>query len=280
MRQTGTLLPAVLITAALFAGLCTCTANLRASADKVYTAEDVFAAMDEIDLPAGLILSARNDYASDFHDENGMTINGVYESYEFWTEQLLSQGRDSVLSLYAKYYNVSVEELLAAYVEKTTEPAADEPSVTTATTVFVPSVVTQIPFREMSLAEKQDYVNSLPEDERAQFLATLSKADRNSFLLQISAQDKADFANGIVEIGDQMGMHVSVDTITDKTITYSVRDDDGALVDEKSIGLNIDPTGWNTTLPVLCSSGAILLAAAGFLFTARGLHRKGEKQHG
>ena len=103
----------------------------------------------------------------------------------------------------------------------------------------------------MTLEEKKAYINSLPKEERARFLVELSVHERNSIIKQMDPQSQADLASGFIDLGKDLGMNISVDKLGADGIDYSVRNEEGTLIAASTVGVSIDDTGWDTTVPVL-----------------------------
>lgn len=234
-----------------------CSFGLSASAA---TVEDVCDAMREIGAGESFIQSVRNSYAQEPHDENGMTIRGKYDTYTNWVE-------------YIYIYEEEINDYLADHV------FPDEPAQTTAattaaagasgSTVTQTTAVTQKPFHQMTLDEQKAYLASLSTEERAVFLASLTAEERKSILKQLSADDKAAVLAILTKMGADLGVHVAIDSIEGDTVSYSVRDDNGNLIDSAVLGYQVDSTGWNLTLPLLLSCLAMLLAVCGFVRIAK-----------
>lgn len=240
--------------------LCAAAASLAVPVSAAATIEDVWQAMSEAGMPEAFILDTRNQYPNSVHDDKGMEMNGVYRTYEEWVTLIHENGAMYVWSVIAEEMCVPVEALIEHYNQKSDPSHQDDPP-------YEPSVKPEKPFAEMTLEEKRAYVASLPEEERAAFLANLSPEERNSILKQLDPDKKQDVVQGVVDLGKQMGMTVTVDDAD--SFRFSVRDRNGNLVDSASFGLTVDPTGWNTTAPVLAASGMILLSLGGMLYLIR-----------
>ena len=229
------------------AAVCRMTAALLPLHGSAATIEDVYDAMRRIGLPESMVQEAKNQYQTTEHDDAGMNINGNYFTYDVWAD-MVELYEDEIWEEVGKQFGVSKDQIK----EATQNP---EPQT--------PSVEPEKPFASMSLEEKQAYIASLPEEERAAFLAGLSTADRNSIIKQMDTESKANIAEGFIGLGEQLGMHVSVDELDSNSISYSVRNSEGTLIDVSSVGNTVDNTGWDMTLPVLAASGMILLAVGG-----------------
>ncbi|MBQ5334540.1 MAG: hypothetical protein J6Z45_01185 [Oscillospiraceae bacterium] len=256
--------------AAAAAAVCmTCAAAVSASAEG--SVQDVYDAMRRIGLPETMVRQAQNNYEShpEMHDENGMTINGQYGTYLDWAENVIIM-EDTIWRKLAEQYQVPVEkikEFLAEQEAQTTAPVTTakngESGSTTTTTTARKS---DRKFINMTAEEKKAYILAMSEDERIAFLANLTPAERKSILKQLSADDKADLVKGFAEVGQSMGMNISLDKVDNNDISYSVRDENGNLIDSSSIGTRVDDTGWNLTVPVFGAGGLILLSVGGLVW--------------
>ena len=94
----------------------------------------------------------------------------------------------------------------------------------------------------------------------------------------VPAEQKKEIAGGLVELGQEMGMNLSVEDVD--TFRFQVRDKNGRLIDSATLGTTVDPTGWNTTVPVLGGSAMILLALGGFAVMLRRTGRQEDQSNG
>ena len=229
------------------------------------SAEDVFQVMRETGIPASLVQEYRNHLNANVieHDDNGMIMKGTYRTWDEWITVIREKGANEIYELTAKAMGVSVEDVILLYgdIEKVKD--------------YEPSVQPEKPFSEMTLEEKRAYVNSLPEEERAAFLVTLTPEERSSILRQLDPEQKKEAAASLIELGQEIGMNISVSD-TDN-LRFDVRDENGRLIDSTGLGLSVDTTGWNTTLPVAGSIAVILLAAGALGFLFRLTAKKEEK---
>ena len=259
--------------AAAALSLCAAVTMLTApaSAESHATEEDVYTALAEIGMPARFIQQARNDAHSpdNYRDEDGMEMNGFYNTYDAWVQIIREKGQDEIWNAYSIATGVPVEALKAKFAEQTDNPDAPE---------FVPSVEPEKPFAEMTLEEKCAYLDSLPEDERAAFLVNLTPEERSSLIKQLEPAQKQDIVNGLVELGQEMGMNLSLEDAD--SLRFQVRDKNGRLIDSASLGPSVDPTGWNTTVPVMGGSAMILLALGGFGLILRRSGRQEDQSNG
>ena len=264
------------ISAAAAVLLCGAAMPFAASAESV---EDVYEAMRRIGLPESMVQEAKIQYQNTEHDDEGMTINETYLTYDVWAD-MVELYEDDIRNEVGKQFGVSGDAIKeAAEAERSQQPAETQPASensaapaeTTPAKTEKPAVSVEPPkpFVNMTLDEKKDYVASLPETERAGFIAGLSTSERNSVIKQMSKDSQANIASGFIQLGEQFGMHISVDQLDGSGINYSVRNGDGTLIDVSSVGTTVDDTGWNTTVPVLAGSAMILGAAGGLILLTR-----------
>ena len=257
--------------AVLPAAVCAaCCLSLHSAAEG--SVEDVYAAMRRIGMPETMIQNAKNRYETVPHDADGMEIEGQYYPYDVWAELVILQ-EDEIWEKVGQQFGVSGPEIRKA-MQTTAPPASQsaDPEPTKTEPVTYPEP--EKPFINMTLEEKQAYVAALPEDQRAAFLASLSTSERNSIIKQMDTGSQADIANNFINLGEQLGMHISVDQLGENGISYSVRDGEGTLIDSTSVGAAVDDTGWDMTVPVIASGSAVLLAVGGLVW----LGRRGRKQ--
>ncbi|MDO5560577.1 MAG: hypothetical protein Q4F95_13435 [Oscillospiraceae bacterium] len=118
-------------------------------------------------------------------------------------------------------------------------------------------------FMNMTQAEKEEYINNLTPQQKNEIIKNMDK------------DKQMEIVNGIISVGEQFGMHITVDDFQDNTLTYSVRDSEGKVVDISSVGVIVDDTGLDYSKLILGSAAVILLscgAVAAFAYVMG--HRK------
>lgn len=132
----------------------------------------------------------------------------------------------------------------------------------------------------MTLDEKIDYVNQLPAEERSNYISNLTTEERNSFIKQLPVSDKAAVLNEFLGVGDSLGLHFTVDEMTNDSVVVSARDKDGKLIDVSAMGVTVEETGKSYTMPITI---AALLAGGGIcgvsaIIFAAGKKKRNEEQ--
>ena len=135
-------------------------------------------------------------------------------------------------------------------------------------------------FTDMTLDEKIDYVNQLPAEERSNYISNLTPEERNSFIKQLPVSDKAAILNEFLGVGDSLGLHFTVDEMTNDSVVISARDKNGKLIDVSAMGVTVEETGKSYTTPITI---AALLAGGGIcgvstIIFAAGKKKRNEEQ--
>lgn len=122
------------------------------------------------------------------------------------------------------------------------------------------------------MQEKIDYVNQMPAEERSNYLSNLTPEERNSFIKQLPLNDKADVLNEFLGVGDSLGLHFTVDEMTNDTVVVSARDKNGKLIDVSAMGVTVAETGILYTadyIAALLAGGGVSGVAALVFFAGR-----------
>ncbi len=246
--------------------------------------EDVYQAMRDIGLPEYMVQEAKNQYQTMPHDEGGMTLHydgeDTYMSYVAMAENVYTF-EDRIWEEIAKELGVPYEEVREVVhthnvLTSTTAPAAPGETVTTTTVTAVTNSAGKT-LAEMTIEEIRAMLQGMTQEQRAAFFGGLSTADRNAIIKKMTTSGQAGIMQQFTDLAEQYGMHVSVDNIGDGSVEYSIRDEEGNLIDSASVGAAvIDDTGWNLKVPIFGSAGAILLAGTGL--AALGVSPKKRKE--
>lgn len=133
-------------------------------------------------------------------------------------------------------------------------------------------------FISMTIDQKSEYINSLPESERGSFIENLTTEERNSIIKQLPMDDKTEILSRFAEAGEQMGLNMTIDKITDDSVSMSIRNNDGTLVDQSSLGVIVEDTGYDYRMMFALVATGIIAASLGIYFIFRKI-LKDEKKH-
>ena len=245
-------LAALAAAAALLAG----TSALPAHA---YTAEDIAEKMREVGTPESQVQAAYNDMLSGAYDESWYDI--AYEELEQDAERFKQRLCD--------YYGIPAPDA-------ETPAAPDVPAEDDALYAPDGAVVARVSdaaFIDMSYEAKQAYIDGLDDASKQRFLASLSDKARNSMVKSLPAVDQAAFADILIDAADAVGMQMTVDQIGGGTVDYTVRDQEGVVIDRASVGIAIDETGISHTPPYGGAVAAVLASLTGLVLVYRAQRR-------
>ena len=118
------------IAAAAAVLLCGATLPMSASANSV---EDVYNAMRKIGMPESMIQEAKLQYQNTEHDENGMSINGNYFTYDVWAD-MVEIYEDEIWNEVGKQFNISGADIKQASAETTPAQTPSDSNLSAETT--------------------------------------------------------------------------------------------------------------------------------------------------
>ncbi len=256
------------ITAAVLAFSCMSGA-LSVSA---YTADDVAAKARAAGWPEYLIQAGYNQWASGNYSQE--KLDAAYNSVTAYSDDV-GQTVGNILGVEVQPSggdtSGSVPDDTPADTPVETQSA---PSTTPAVSGKLENVTKadgttepRIPaadFIAMTLEQKQAYVDGLSEDSKKAFVASLSKEERNSMIKQMPVEDKAALVQKYIDMAGEMGVNVTVDSLSGGNISLTVRNEDGVVVDKAAVGVTIDETGISHTKPLAAAAGGTVLALLGF----------------
>ena len=129
--------------------------------------------------------------------------------------------------------------------------------------------ISKADFINMTLEEKQEYVNSLAPESQGEFVASLSNAERNSLIKQLPVDEKAALLQTYIDTAGTMGLDVTVDSLTNDTISLTMRNEEGTVVGMTNVGVTIDETGISHTKQFLIALIGTIGSLTGFGILAR-----------
>ncbi|MGN0582038.1 MAG: hypothetical protein ACI4KB_04990 [Oscillospiraceae bacterium] len=143
--------------------------------------------------------------------------------------------------------------------EKNTNTGADEP---------IPEDVRE-EFVNMDVHDKQEFVNSLPSEEKKGYLDLMTNEEKNQLLKELDPSQQVEIISGMLGFGEAFGYQLSVENVSDGAVMLSARDEDGKLVNVSVIGDSVEKTGKPYLVPIAVCAGLMLLSAAGMFMLVR-----------
>lgn len=248
--------------AALFA---VCTTNMTVNAA---TIDDVVATAKRYGIPEDTIQQGCNEY---YANPDKYTPQSLDKAIEY----IINTGNEIIEPLITTAAGNTQPITTTQTVSPSNESSSNENITsetnktqdTTSPTLETPfERVDEKDFINMTYEQKQEYIASIPDDKKQDFVNSLSPAEYNSILKQLPTDKKLQVIDGFSKAGDEMGMNISVDEITDDSVAMSIRNDNGQLIGVASAGVIVEDTGYDYRLLFSISGILILSALAGIWF--------------
>jgi len=237
---------------------CLCGMNLTASA---YTADDVAAKARSAGWPETLIQTGYNQWASGEYSQ--AQLDEAYNSVSEYNEQT----EEFIYNSFGIDPDEARQKIAEDEAKKNSESQSESESQAVAETqpeTKSDKYISDSEFINMSMEQKQEYVSSLPAEDKTEFISELSQEARNSIIKQLPTEEKVAIMQKYIDTANTMGMNVTVDSITEKDISVTVRNNDGIVIDKAEVGVVIDETGISHTKPLTVAGIGLLISAVGF----------------
>lgn len=124
-------------------------------------------------------------------------------------------------------------------------------------------------FINMTYDEKKAYIAGLSDENRQLFMDSLSPAELKSMMSQLPTDKKLEQVSSMAQAGEELGMNISVDELTDDKLSLQIRDENGTLVGVAAAGVTVEDTGYDYRLLFSVSGMLMIAAIGGFIFVAR-----------
>lgn len=225
----------LLVSATALLCMGTCAVSVSAS-----TQDDVIEAARRAGFPESLVQQGYNyingtDYSSDEYD---LMIAAINEYSQKTDEEI------------ANILEMNGVEVPVEY--KTTEKAPAETAQENKPAENTPEE--KVNYSDLSDAEKKEYIENMPQ------------AEKNEIIKNLDTDKKVEIINKLINASEELGMNVTVDNISKDSISYSIRDNEGGLVDISAVGSGlVDETGIDYTMLVLGCLAVVILSCFGFV---------------
>ncbi len=100
-------------------------------------------------------------------------------------------------------------------------------------------------FIKLSYDEKMAYVSSFTPAQQQAIIDNLSPEEYRSLMKQTPSQQKLQIVGTLSEAAEEIGLNVTVDEITDDSLTLAMRNDRGELVNVSTAGASVEDTGYD-----------------------------------
>lgn len=100
-------------------------------------------------------------------------------------------------------------------------------------------------FINMSYDDKMAYVHSFTTEQQQAIINDLSPEEYRTLIKQSPAEQKLKIVEKLSEAAGEMGINITVDEITDDSLTVAMRNDEGELLNISTAGVAVDDTGYD-----------------------------------
>jgi hypothetical protein len=133
-------------------------------------------------------------------------------------------------------------------------------------------------FINMSYDEKMAYLSSFTPAQQQAIIDDLSPLEYRSLMKQSPAEQKIKVVDKLSEAAEEMGINITVDELTDDSITLAMRNDNGELINVSKAGVSVEDTGYDRRGIVALACSLICAAVGGVYFLMRRLKEEGSEQ--
>lgn len=165
----------------------------------------------------------------------------------------------------------------------TTSAAADDTKQTNQVTLTADdgSTFTRISAEEfiaMTYDEKMAYLSSFPQDRQQIIINNLTPAEYRNLIKLSPSEKKMEIVHSLSGAADEMGLVVTVDDVSDDSLTISMRNDEGTLVNVSSAGATVEDTGYDRRWIYAVIAAVFAAAAASLVYIANKCFGKEETE--
>lgn len=184
-------------------------------------------------------------------------LNMYYEEPELYTPEVI----DDLIAKFEAYKgeiitnvpydpNGQVPSVTVTTPAPVDNPGSEDVPVDDSITLTMPdgTTFTRISaekFIALSYEEKITYLSTFPEDKQTIIIDNLSPEEYKSLLKQLPTEDKLDVIDSLTDISDSMGVNLTVNELTDNSVSFQMKNKDGELIGSSSINDVIEDTGYD-----------------------------------
>lgn len=158
------------------------------------------------------------------------------------------------------------------------EPPVSDGSITL--TMPDGSTITRISkekFIALSYEEKMTYLSTFTEEQQTVIISSLSPEEYKSMLKQLPMEDKLNVVDSLANVGESMGLNVSVDEISDDNLSYSMKNDSGEIVAVASVRETVENTGYDRRGIFAVAGSFVMAGIAGLFMLVKNCFKTGNK---
>ena len=124
-------------------------------------------------------------------------------------------------------------------------------------------------FIKLSYNDKMAYLQTFTPEQQQVFINNLSPEEYRSLLKQLPADKKIDVVDKLSNAVDNMGLNITINDITDDSLSVAMKNDDGELLGVANAGIIVEETGYNRNGVFAVAAILFAIAAMGIFFVSR-----------
>ena len=133
-------------------------------------------------------------------------------------------------------------------------------------------------FINKSYDEKMAYIRSFTPEQQQAIIDNLSPEEYRSLMKQSPSEQKLQIVGKLSEVAEQLGLNITVDELTDDSLTVAMRNNDGEIVNISKAGAAVEDTGYDRR-GLIAVAAALIGTAVGALFLLmRRMRSEGSEQ--
>ena len=164
--------------------------------------------------------------------------------------------------------------------ETTPKPASDNDEITL--TMPDGSTFTRISkkaFIKLSYDEKMAYISTFTPEQQQFIIDNLAPEEYRSLLKQLPADQKLEVVDELAGAVEAMGMNLTVEDISDDSLSVAMRSDDGEIISVSNAGNLVEDTGYDRR-NIYAAAGALFFASviSAFLLVRHSFTKKSQEK--
>ena len=230
---------------AIAVGMLSCSISAHAT-----TVDDVAAVARSYGYSEEDIQAGYNEYYSHPGDYPSERLDLAIEKLHDAGSQIISTGPQVVTP--------EVTTTVAVTDADNKQPVSDPGSITlNASDGSTFTRISRETFIKMSYDEKMSYLRTFTPAQQQAFIDDLSPEEYRSLMKQSPAEQKIQIVDKLSQAAEEMGLNITVDELTDDSLTLAMRNDKGELVNVSTAGATVEDTGYDRR-GILAAAGGLI----------------------
>lgn len=134
-------------------------------------------------------------------------------------------------------------------------------------------------FIKLSYDEKMAYISTFTPEQQQVIIDNLSPEEYRSLLKQLPADQKLEVVDELAGAVEAMGMNLTVEEISDDSLSVAMRSDDGEIINVSNAGNLVEDTGYDRR-NIYAAAGALFFVSviSAFLLVRHSFTKKSREK--